>query len=150
MPAPTGDQFRQFLDALSPNSPFIKVHRGMWGVTPKDLDTNRLGSHWTTNATYAEDWTDPVEQGWLSEPAERQPGLIISGLIHKKHIIPENTPEWNKHQDGSFGYENEEELLVRPNARVHVTQIEQTNPDGSKKVIATRGSKEAPLRGFRA
>ena len=134
MPAPDGNQW-------------IRLYRGLAGVADDNIQTNRLGVHWTPDYETAKQWTDPEKYGhsapgdfgdgtWRGIYDENSPGTIVSALIHKRHIIPENSPEWedvtSQSAHGySLGFEKEKELTIRPKSPVHITSIQKFNPDGT-------------------
>lgn len=103
-----------------PNGPqFIQLYRGLAGVSPETLDKGSLGRHWSSNRWVAESFgTDAMEEG--------EPATVIGALVHKRHIIPEGTEEWDN-EAGRYGAEGEDspesEYTVRRGAPVHITSI---------------------------
>lgn len=106
MPKPTGEQW-------------VQLYRGIAHVNPDTLDTRGLGRHWSTNKWVAESFgTDGL--------GEDDPSMVIGALVHKKHIIPEDTEEWSNEAEryGSFGHDSpESEHTVKRGAPVHITSI---------------------------
>lgn len=140
MSAPTGKQW-------------IRLYRGLAGTPPEEINTKRLGTHWTPDFETAKVWTDPEKYG-VSAPQDQgdgtwrgiydkdTPGTIVSALVHKRHIVPEDSDEWedvtSQSAHGySFGLEGEKELTVRPKATVHITGIQTYDPSG--KLVETVG-----------
>lgn len=140
MPKPTGDQW-------------VRLYRGFAGTTAEEVSTRRLGVHWTPDFDTAKIWTDPEKHGvgappdqgdgtWRGIYDKDTSGTIVSALVHKRHIIPEDSEEWedvtSRSTHGySLGFEGEKELTVRPKATVHITGMQTYNPDG--KLVETVG-----------
>jgi len=106
MPRPTGEQF-------------IQLYRGLAYTSPENMDTRRLGRHWSSNRWVAEAFgNDDIPKNTSS--------VVIGALVHKRHIIPEGTEEWSNEAEryGAEGADSpESEYTVRKGAPVHITSI---------------------------
>lgn len=133
MPRPTGQQF-------------IQLYRGLAGVSPETLDKGRLGRHWSSNQWVAESFgTDGL--------GDDEPSMVIGALVHKRHIIPEGTEEWDEEAGryDAYGEDSpESEYTVRPGAPVHITGITHY-PDANREENTWRSDLPlSELRKYRA
>lgn len=132
MPRPTGQQF-------------IQLYRGLEGVSPETLDVHRMGPHWTTDPS--------VAYRFSGTDYEDTEGTVVGALVHKRHIIPVDTPEHDEAMsrwgvadpDEPLG-RLEKEHTVRSGAPLHITEITHIPEDYN---MVTRERKDMSLRELR-
>lgn len=132
MPTPKGPQF-------------VQLYRGIYGVTPSTMRRGALGRHWSTNPKVAE--------SFAYDEGDDKPSVVIGALVNKKHVIPEDTDEWSSEAEmgGASGYDSpENEMTVRPGARVHVTSIIHYPDNQSEEATYRKDMSLKELRKFRA
>ena len=135
MPKPTGQQF-------------VQLYRGLEQASPDTLDAHQMGPHWTTDYGVARTFA-----GWDSGVG----GTVVGALVHKRHIIPEGTPE---HDDAKYKWAVsgsdeawgswEKEHTVRPGSPIHVTEIKHVPEEGGSTTIERKDIPLGRLRKFRA
>ena len=116
---------------------FVKVYRGLQ-VHPKDVNYNKLGQHWTTNPLIA-DW---AARGEAQGDAEVENGTIIEGLVHKKHAITAEHPEFKEFRAVNQISNNpgEREIPLLPGAPVTITGVyHMTNSPETKDMENAQG-----------
>jgi hypothetical protein len=95
----------------------IQVYRGYSSTpSPKDIDFNNLGHHWTTNPNVAESFA--IQNDDEPEPDFPLQGTVLSGLVHKDHVMkPEEVPD----DLGVLDHDAEAEHTIRKGAPVKIT-----------------------------
>lgn len=133
MPAPDGPQW-------------LQLYRGLAHASPDTLDKSGVGRHWSSNRWVAESFgTDGL--------ADDEPSMVIGALVHKKHIIPENTEEWSKEAErfGAIGSDSpESEFTVRRGAPIHITSITHYPNSTDESVMFRHQMGLKDLRKYRA
>ena len=110
----------------------VLVHRGIPQVGPEAVKSD-LGIHWSHNIEVAKKFATPsaYEQDYEDNGSQ---GVVVSALVHKKHIIEPHSPEWHDAQNLGSALNNEiyepehweEEATVRPNSPVNVVAVQHT------------------------
>ena len=129
---------------------FVTLYRGLGGVSPDTVDVHQLGMHWTPNYDVASNYANVDIEG--------DEGTLIEAKIHKRHIIPENSEEWEKAagRSGVFSKDEagwgswEQEHTIRSGAPVHVTQMTHFPLAGGSRDIARKDIPFSQLRKYRA
>ena len=113
-----------------------------------DRPGKRVGIHWTGNSETALSFAQPHKFDEDMNPvlhpslSKTQFGTIIHGEVNPKHIVKEDSPEWDKlaATHHIYGNEAEDEITVRPNAPVKVSALERktAKPSGKERTRMVR------------
>lgn len=131
----------------------VNVYRGLNEVAPGEINHSSLGSHWSHDPNVAYDFALGRPSGYPDEMSEGDDkGTVLSGLVHRDHIIEPGTPEHEEWMDHSsvFGEGHPEmEATVRPGSPVYITSMSHVTmtPEGHESEEHTRFS---PFREHRA
>jgi hypothetical protein len=115
---------------------YVRLHRGFSGMHHDEVDTNSLGVHWVDDL-HAH-WADKFATDRMGEEhhgqsyPEYEKGTVITGLVHKRHIMEpgsEEHEEWSNVGDGAVDYENETPL--RSGTPVHIIGATDFNLDSN-------------------
>ncbi len=110
---------------------FVRVYRGLNGVTPDKVRTEGVGPHWTTDRETAENFATLREE-------TGSPGTVLSGMVDKEHVIGVGSAEhsqWQRRQK-VLDPEIEHEVTVRPGSPVLVDGHEYIDPYASPEKAA--------------
>lgn len=134
MPQPKGEQFK-------------RLYRGLAGVNADEIDTKKIGSHWTSNPTIAYNYaTSRDVEGYPQEEGDMR-GTVLEAMVHRRHIVDPESEEgeaWT--MMGVLGPEHiEQEKTVRPGGIIHMKKMIEVDDDADT-------YKELPVqsRGWRA
>ena len=115
---------------------YIRVHRGFAGVHHDEVDTSNLGVHWVADdhAGQADIFaTSQIGLGDGEETySENVRGTVLTGLVHKRHIMDRNSAEheeWSNYGEGAV--ESENETPLRPGTPVHIIGATDFNVDAN-------------------
>lgn len=99
---------------------FVKVYRG-FQQHPKDVNFHNLGQHWSLRPLVA----DYFSKGGQSQEEEVQHGTIVEALIHKKHFITAEHPDFKGFRDSNQINDNpgEREMPVLSGAPVSIQNV---------------------------
>jgi len=97
---------------------FQTLYRGLT-VTPDQVDLSRLGTHWTTDRSVAEDFATFDQDG------NAGPGTVITAAVHRRHFT-----DWRSSKDAfNPAIHREREVPLRPGAIVHLRSVERLDDD---------------------
>ena len=115
---------------------YVRLHRGFAGVHHDEVNTEALGVHWVAdaNAQQADRFaTDQIGKGWGEHIyPENVKGTVLTGLVHKRHIMDPLSEEHEKWSNiGEGAVESENEVPLRPGTPVHIIgATDFSNVDG--------------------
>jgi hypothetical protein len=102
-----------------PGPQFIRVWRGLdqSAKNPKNVNVDNVGIHWSDDKSAAERWAGGN-------------GTLLEAYVHKKHVVPRDTSEFDIYADrnkiqsydednGPF-YRAEKEITLRKDSPVHI------------------------------
>jgi len=103
-----------------PGPQFIRVWRGLdqSAKNPKNVDVDNVGIHWSDDKVAAERWAGGN-------------GTVLEGYVHKKHVVPRDTSEFDIYakRNKIYGYDEgdpksiyppEKEVTLRKGSPVHL------------------------------
>ena len=126
---------------LSPKQ-FVTLYRGLRNAGPKDLDTSKLGSHWSSDIETAHSFAKYGPNSTFLEPRTPDQATIVKARVHPDSIVKPHTEEWykmggirpgsdqEKYYEAGLGMDNnvilppdshESESTVRPGSKVKIT-----------------------------
>ena len=116
------------------------IDEGSQGSLISELTKHPLGIHWTdnpeTSAYFAQPHKYDEDRLPVSHPlSETQFATIIHGRVASKNIVKEDSPEWKSlaKTHHIYGHDAEDEITVRPNAKVKVVGLERKKHSTSGK-----------------
>ena len=115
---------------------YVRLHRGFMGVHHDEVNIEELGVHWVgdNNAHVADRFaTDNLGKGWGENIyPENVKGTVLTGLVHKRHIMDPLSEEHEKWSNiGAGAAESENEVPLRHGTPVHIIgATDFSNTDG--------------------
>lgn len=97
---------------------FIKVFRGFGDREPDEIDYEKLGMHWSTNAWVAHDFA-------TNSNTVTNTGTVLEGKVDKSHLITPEHPNWREFRAKHviFGPDSKQrEMTVLPGSPVKIFQ----------------------------
>lgn len=122
-----GPSFREDNGILSKVTPdtgeyrdYVKVYRG-FAEHPKNVNFHNLGQHWSLRPLVA----DYFSKGGQSQEADVEHGTIIEALVHKKHFITAEHPDFRAFRARNASDDNpgEREMPVLSGAPVIIQNV---------------------------
>jgi hypothetical protein len=120
---------------------FVTVYRGLRNVDPKSVDTEKLGSHWSTSPNVAHGFALYHPNATFIDPKYGQHATVLKGRVHPSQVVKPHTEEWydmggirpgseeEQRYEAGFDMNNhvilppdstEEEHTVRPESKVKI------------------------------
>lgn len=112
---------------------FVSLYRGLNVQNHRDIDTSKLGSHWTTDPDIAQSFALSVPVGGDPDKSTLR-GVIIHAQVDPQHIVDPDSEEGKHWRDTKEVFDRgnrEQEHTVRPGAPITITGMEerQMGPD---------------------
>lgn len=100
---------------------YIRVYRGFESKHPDKLNYQNMGQHWTTEPTSA----DYFSRGGNSVEANPRQGVIVEGLVHKKHVFTAQHPGFREFRamNNIGGNPGEREIPLLPGAPISIKGV---------------------------
>ena len=115
---------------------YVRLRRGFAGVHHDEVDTSNLGVHWVADGHAGQADRFATSQIGLGDGeetySENIKGTVLTGLVHKRHIMDRNSAEheeWSNHGEGAV--ESEHETPLRFGTPVHIIGATDFNVDAN-------------------
>jgi hypothetical protein len=113
---------------------FVRLHRGFAGVHHKEIDMENLGVHWVGDDKEHLADLFATRDYTFDESGK---GTVLTGLVHKRHILDPESPEWEDWANIGEGFAwSEKEVPLKTRTPVHIigaTNFRESGKDTTHK-----------------
>lgn len=126
---------------------FVHIYRGLEDITRlKDIDTDSVGVHWTTDENTAHEMAAPE---WAVNEGMKPRGVVIHGTVKPEDVHSLDDPEMKGWEHWRMGDDHwEQEKTLRHGTTVNIEGIDhvQNSEEGHTSRPAKRFPKKATVR----